>query len=104
MILSLFVGFILGAAAFLFALQNIEPVSLSFMGAQFESSLAVVVLCSVAVGILISLLAALPSALGSSFRIMGLKSENKKLRQVIEQQPTVIVQSPDAIPPVVDLR
>lgn len=84
MILSLLVGFVLGAAALLFALQNTEVVSLTFVGWQFQSSLALLVLVSVGVGILISILAFLPSAIARSFRIMGLKSENRKLAESVE--------------------
>ncbi len=84
MILSLLVGFVLGVAALLFALQNTEVVALSFMGWQFESSLALLVLVAVGVGILISILAFIPSALARSFRIMGLKNENKKLVETVE--------------------
>ncbi len=84
MILSLFVGFVLGAAALLFAIQNTATVALTFLGWQFTSSLAVVVLASVVVGILISILATLPAALSRTFRIMGLKKENKNLMQEVE--------------------
>jgi uncharacterized integral membrane protein len=83
MILSLFVGFVLGAAALLFAIQNTTAVALTFLGWQFTSSLAVVV-ASVVVGILISILATLPAALSRTFRIMGLKKENKNLVQEVE--------------------
>lgn len=84
MILSLFVGFVLGAAALLFAIQNTTVVALTFLGWQFTSSLAVVVLASVAMGMLISILAMLPSALSNSFRIMNLKKQNKNLVQEAE--------------------
>lgn len=83
MILSLLVGFVLGAAALLFALQNTQIVALTFLGWQFESSLALLVLVSLGVGILISILAFIPSALERSFRIMGLKNENKKLAETV---------------------
>lgn len=86
MILSLLVGFVLGAATLLFALQNTEVVALSFMGYAFESSLALLVLTSVGVGIVISILAFIPSAIARSFRIMGLKKENKMLAEKVEEQ------------------
>ncbi len=107
MILSLFVGFVLGAAALLFALQNTEVVSLTFLGAQFQSSLALLVLASVAVGILISILASIPSALSASFKIMGLKKENKKLVQEVvahREAHEALLQSTEPVAPVVDLR
>jgi lipopolysaccharide assembly protein A len=92
----------LGAAALLFALQNTEVVALSFLGAQFESSLALLVLVSLGVGMLISILASIPAALSTSFRIMGLKKQNKELVREVElhRQAQVVEQSA----PVVDLR
>jgi putative membrane protein len=84
MILSLFVGFVLGAAALLFALQNTEVVSLVFMGWQFQSTLALLVMASVGVGILISIFASIPSAVSSYFRIRGLAKTNKNLVTEIE--------------------
>ncbi|MBP7741549.1 MAG: LapA family protein [Candidatus Pacebacteria bacterium] len=86
MILSLFVGFILGGAALLFALQNTQTAALTFMGWQFESSLAVLIIVAIIAGILISILATLPSAVNASFKIMSLKKENKRLVSEIEDQ------------------
>ncbi|MDB5237260.1 MAG: hypothetical protein JWL88_362 [Parcubacteria group bacterium] len=111
MIFSLIIGFVIGAGALLFAIQNTTVVALTFLGWQFESSLALLVLVSVAAGVLISILASLPSALSASFRIMGLKSENKKLIQEVEvhrKTAQAAVQSAaaaaDELPQVVDLR
>ncbi|HEX2792140.1 MAG TPA: LapA family protein [Candidatus Paceibacterota bacterium] len=104
MLLSLFVGFVLGAAALLFALQNTEAVALTFLGWQFESSLALLVLVAVAVGMLISILASLPSALGASFRIMGLKKENQKLAQEVETHRQAAAEAAAESVTVVDLR
>ncbi|HEX5774598.1 MAG TPA: LapA family protein [Candidatus Paceibacterota bacterium] len=106
MILSLLAGFILGAAALLFALQNTDVVSLSFLGWQFESSLALLVLAAVAAGILISILASIPSAIGASFRIMGLKKENKNLAKEVEMHRSAQATptASDESSPVVNLR
>lgn len=106
MILSLFVGFVLGAAALLFAIQNTAVVALTFLGWQFTSSLAVVVLASVVMGILISILATLPAALSSSFRIMGLKKQNKSLVQEVEAHRSAQASSEQAVQDsnVIDLR
>ncbi len=100
MTLILFIlGFVLGVGALLFALQNNEVVSLSFLGWHFDSSLAVLVIVSMALGILISLLAFLPSALSGSFRIMGLKKENKKLVEevIAHQQAAATASSPGTL-------
>lgn len=84
MILSLFVGFVLGVAALLFALQNTEVVSLVFMGWQFQSSLALLVLVSLGMGVLISLFASIPSAVDSYFRLRRLEKTNKSLVTEVE--------------------
>ena len=106
MILSLFVGFVLGGAALLFALQNTQTAALTFMGWQFESSLAVLIIVAVIAGILISILATLPSALNASFKIMSLKKENKRLVGEIESQQEAYRnnQSTNPAATVIDLR
>ncbi len=108
MILSLILGFLLGAAALLFALQNTAVVALSFLGWQFESSLALLILIATATGVVVSLLVSIPSALKDSFRLMGLKKENKKLLAELiearERQQTVVNVVDDEIPQVLDIR
>lgn len=105
MIFSLFLGFVLGAAALLFALQNTEVVALSFLGWQFESSLALLVLASLGVGVLISILASIPSAITASLQIMGLKKENRHLAKELDaHRQAQVVSEPEQIDPVVNLR
>lgn len=104
-ILSLLLGFLLGAAALLFALQNTEVVALKFLGAQFESSLALLVLAALTTGVLISLLASIPSIIGSSLRIMGLKKENRRLAEEVERQREAnVVVVEQGVDPVLDIR
>ncbi len=106
MILSLLIGFILGAAALLFALQNTEVVSLVFMGWQFQSTLALLVLVSVGVGILMSVFASIPSAMASYFRVRILEKNNKNLVSEVEsyRQAERVQASPDTAATVIDLR
>ncbi len=105
MILSLILGFLLGVAALLFALQNTAVVELSFMGWQFESSLALLILMAFAAGIVVSLLVSIPSAVKDSFRIGGLKKENKKLvSEVNESRRVSQAVADDTIPQVLDIR
>ncbi len=59
MIFFLLIGFVLGAAVIIFALQNTEIVSLMFLGWQFESSLALVILLAIASGVAVSALVSL---------------------------------------------
>lgn len=97
-ILLFVVGFVLGAGAIVFALQNNEVVALTFLGGQFESSLALLVIVSVAVGMLIAMLAFLPSALSGSLKIMGLKRQNQKLAQEVEAHQQATLAAP-VVPP-----
>ena len=105
MILSLILGFLLGAAALLFAIQNTDVVALTFLGWSFESSLALLTLITFAAGITVALLVSLPSAIRDGLRIMGLKRENKKLADELASQRTeatvVTVEEPS---PVLDIR
>lgn len=109
MILSLIVGFAIGAAAIIFILQNTSIVALTFIGWQFESSLAIVVMLLILVGIVFSLLASLPSAIKSSMQLSKLKKDNKKLaeqleayQQRIQEQGTYVME--EQPPQVLDIR
>lgn len=103
MILSLILGFLLGAAALLFALQNTGVTALTFLGWQFESSLALLILIAFAAGALTALLVSLPSALRDGFRIMRLKRENKTLADEVSRlRSTVLVE--EEVAPVLDIR
>ncbi len=107
MILSLILGFLLGAAALLFAIQNTAVVAVSFLGWQFESSLALLILMTFATGVVVSLLISIPSAVKDSFRIMSLKKENKELTDqlaVAASTPATVVIAEDTIDPVLDIR
>lgn len=90
-ILFFIFGFVLGIGALIFALQNTAVVTLSFMGWQFESSLALLVVVTLVVGMLISALALLPSAIAESIKIMSLKNENKKLVEELEKKQHALV-------------
>lgn len=104
MILSLLLGFLLGAAALLFALQNTGVTALTFLGWQFESSLALLILIAFASGALTALLVSLPSALRDGFRIMRLKRENKTLVDEITRLRTDGVTVEEEPAPVLDIR
>ena len=106
MIFSLLIGIVLGAGAIVFALQNTAVVTLTFLGYHFESSLALLVIASVGVGMLICALASIPSALSASFRIMGLKSENKKLVETVQahKEALAAAAAPDSVVTIVDQR
>ncbi len=86
MILSLIIGFVLGAAALLFAIQNTEVVALRFLGWEFESSLALLVIIALGIGAAITLLVSIPAMIGNSFRISRLERDKRKLGETIAEQ------------------
>lgn len=79
MLAPLLLGFVLGAGVILFALQNPSIVALTFLGWQFESSLALLIILAVAAGALLGVLFAVPGLIRKSFRIRALRKENRKL-------------------------
>ncbi len=82
--LSLIIGFILGAGAIVFAFQNNEVVALTFLGWQFQSSLALVIILAVLTGLLLGIFLTVPSIIRRSFAIMGLERQNRGLHHEAE--------------------
>jgi lipopolysaccharide assembly protein A len=74
------IGIILGSAVIVFLLQNIVPVSVSFLAWQFDGSLAIIVILAVVIGMIISWLLAIPDML----RLSDLKSHNKRLQKDLD--------------------
>jgi uncharacterized integral membrane protein len=83
MLISLIVGLLLGAASIIFAFQNIATVTVVFFQWQFTSSLALILMLAMGVGILLSFLLALPEIMKKSFHISRLKRANEQLQDEI---------------------
>jgi uncharacterized integral membrane protein len=110
MLLTLILGFILGAAVILFVLQNTAVVALTFLGWQFESSIAVLVILSVLIGAVLAALVTLPSAIGSSFAIRRLRKHNVTLareaeahKQAADEASAKLIAAQTPQPDVIDL-
>ncbi len=89
MLFSLLFGLIIGAGAVVFALQNVFPVTVTFLGWELTSSLAVLLILSMVVGALISMLLTIPGAFKNHFAISRLQKENRKLAEkIVEDAPT----------------
>lgn len=80
MLFTLIIGFVIGAATIVFALQNTGVVSLSFLSWQFASPLALVIILTAAVGALLGILASFPSLIHKSLAVRRLRKENQGLR------------------------
>jgi len=77
MVLLLIFSVLLALVAAFFALQNAVPVTVMFFGHPFEGSLAVIILATLASGILITLLILLPLLIKRNITIAGLKRKIK---------------------------
>ena len=110
MILSLIVGFVLGAAALLFILENTSVVALTFLQYQFQLPVSLIVLITLLVGIVLTLLVLLPGAIGDGFRMRRLTKSNEALareaevhRQAAEEAKSRLIDVQTPNPDVIDL-
>ena len=88
------IGLLIGAAVVLFILQNIIPVTVTFLVWQFSGTIAVLALLAVIAGVLIGLLLALPAILNKEFKNSSLKKHNKKLQDDLEEHKKLLTDAP----------
>jgi lipopolysaccharide assembly protein A len=88
MIIFLFIGLLLGALSVIFALQNVTPITVTFLAWQIEGSLALVLLMTILTGLVVGLLVSLPELIKKSFQISGLRRKNDKLDADLETMKT----------------
>ena len=79
MILFLVLGLIIGGLSVVFVLQNITPITVTFLTWELSGSLAVILLLALLAGALITALVLLPSFIRAELTIRKLKKQNKKL-------------------------
>lgn len=84
MFIFLIIGLLLGALVLIFAVQNIAVVNVVFLTWQFEGSLALIVVLSIAVGMLLSWFLSLPNIFNKQARISKLKREKDTLKDEVE--------------------
>ena len=77
--LQLIVAIIVAILAVVFALQNAVPITVSFLTWRFESSLALVLLITVALGVIMSLLVSVPSKIK---RVKLISNQKKKIQEL----------------------
>lgn len=80
MALFIILGILLGALAVIFALQNVVPITVSFLAWHITGSLAVVLFVALIVGVLVSLLISLPEIVKNHMLFRELKKQNKLLQ------------------------
>lgn len=91
------IGLLLGAAVVLFILQNVVPVTVTFLVWQFSGTIAVLVLLAVIAGVLIGLMLALPAILNKEFKNASLKKTNKQLENDLEEHKKQILDMPTIV-------
>ncbi|MBA7497582.1 Lipopolysaccharide assembly protein A [subsurface metagenome] len=84
--LQLIVAIIVAILAVVFALQNAVPITVSFLTWRFESSLALVLLIVLALGILMSLLVSVPSMIRTRKIISNQKKKIQKLEIGLQKE------------------
>ena len=84
--LQLIVAIIVAILAVVFALQNAVPITVSFLTWRFESSLALVLLITVALGILMSLLVSVPSMIKTRKMISSQKKKIWELESGLQKE------------------
>lgn len=70
----------------MFALQNIDVVTVSFFAWQFHGSLSLLLLMATLMGIIIAFFIILPESIGSYFRYRRLTKENARLEEELRKQ------------------
>ena len=90
MIFFLLVGAILGALSVIFVLQNIVPITVTFLAWQIEGSLAVVLFAAMMSGVFVTLLFILPGLIRDEFRYSKLKQEKKDVENELTTTRKVI--------------
>lgn len=91
MIILFIVGLLLGAAAVIFALQNVAVITVTFFSWQLTGSLSLILLLTITSGILITIFLLLPEFINNYFRYKNLKKENKNLEEELRKQKELTV-------------
>lgn len=92
MIFSLIFGLIFGGLTVIFALQNVTPITVTFLAWQIEGSLALVLLAAALMGAVICALLSIPEIIRDRIKFSALKNQNKELQNIVESQKTKIAE------------
>ncbi|MEA1939868.1 MAG: LapA family protein [Candidatus Caldatribacteriota bacterium] len=84
--LQLILAIIIAIIAVIFALQNAATITVGFLMWKFESSLALVLLVAIALGIIISLLVSVPSRIKEIKVISSQKRKIKELESDLQEK------------------
>ncbi len=86
MIIFFITGLLLGIAAVIFALQNVEVITVSFFTWELTGSLALILMLAIGAGLLASALLILPESIKNHFKYKSLQKENARLAEDLRKQ------------------
>lgn len=89
--IALILGIVLGAVTVVFALQNVEIITVSFFSWHFDGSLSLILILTAGMGALVALLMVLPESIANHFRFRNLQKENAKLVEDLRKQKELTV-------------
>ncbi len=91
--MTFIIGIILGGGLVIFALQNLAPIMVSFLGWNFEGSVALIVLIAFLGGIVVSLLFSLSSAITGMMNEARLKKHNAHLQKELDDHKAMLAEA-----------
>lgn len=86
MIILFIVGLLLGAVAVVFALQNIDIITVTFFSWHLTGSLALILSLAIGTGVLITILLVLPESIKNYFKYRNLQKEYQRLEEELRKQ------------------
>ncbi len=92
MLIFIVLGALIGAGGVIFALQNNVAITVGFFAWQLHGSLALILIMTMAMGVLFSLLITIPEVIRDNFRFRELKKQNAILADDIAKQKAEIAE------------
>ncbi len=86
MIILFILGLLLGAVSVIFALQNVEVITVNFFSWQLTGSLALILSLAISSGVVVAILLILPESIKNYFRYKKLEKETKNLAEELRKQ------------------
>ncbi len=91
MVILFIIGLLLGAVTVIFALQNVNVITVTFFSWHLTGSLALILLLAISSGAIVTVLLILPESIKNYFRYRSLKGEVAKLEEELRKQKELTV-------------
>ncbi|MEK7641803.1 MAG: lipopolysaccharide assembly protein LapA domain-containing protein [Patescibacteria group bacterium] len=86
MFILFILGLGIGAITIIFALQNITPITVTFLAWQIDASLSLVLVLAALAGAIVASLLTIPGTIRNYFEFAGLKKRNRDLEVEVDKQ------------------